>query len=173
MNGINAFATFAGIMVGILLAVILIKAANRDGRFKTEYDERQEVVRGKGFKYSFYTMIILSGVKICLEAGEIELPIHRAVQAFGFMAICVLVYVTYAIMNDAYFGLNNKIDRYILIFAILAVVQTASAVAQGISGELIVDGILGFGGCSIVCAFLFVWIFALMIIKKATDGKEE
>lgn len=173
MNGIIAFATFAGIMVGILLAVILIKAANRDGRFKTEYDERQEAVRGKGFKYAFYTMIALTGIQICLEVGEIELPIHRAVQAFGLMAICVIVYVTYAILNDAYFGLNNKIDRYIIIFALLAVTQIVSAVAQSLSGQLIVDGVLGLGGCSLICAFLFVWIFALMIIKKATDGKEE
>ena len=56
MNGKGA-GFVIGLIVGIILVMVLIKMANKDRRIKTEYDERQEKIRGKAYKYAFYTMI--------------------------------------------------------------------------------------------------------------------
>ena len=52
MNGKGAgFAV--GITVGVILVMVLLKMSNTDKKIKTEYDERQERIRGKAYKYAF------------------------------------------------------------------------------------------------------------------------
>ena len=60
-----------GLIIGLAIAAILIKAANKDGKFKTKYDERQEAVRGKAYKYSFYTLLFFDVLRIIPESGNL------------------------------------------------------------------------------------------------------
>ena len=39
-----------GILVGLLLMVVILKLTKTDGSLKCKYDERQQLVRGKGFQ---------------------------------------------------------------------------------------------------------------------------
>ena len=63
-----------GVMVGLIICVILFKIANSDKKVMTQYDERQEAVRGKAYRYAFYTAMGLEAVGICLEAGDFQFP---------------------------------------------------------------------------------------------------
>ena len=56
MNAVASYGMVFGLMIGLVIAVILLKFANKDHRFKTQYDERQESIKGRGYKYSFYTL---------------------------------------------------------------------------------------------------------------------
>ena len=47
----------AGLIVGLVLVVIIFRIANTDKKIKSEYDERQLRIRGKAYKYAFYTML--------------------------------------------------------------------------------------------------------------------
>ena len=63
----------AGILVGILIAVILVKLFARklhtNGEKKDRYDERQLVLIGKGYKYGFYGILIYNGVYTLISFG--------------------------------------------------------------------------------------------------------
>lgn len=62
--------------VSALLVLLLLKTTKNDGSIKCKYDERQELVRGRGFKYALFTIGAIIGM---------------------------MVYVIYAIWNEAYF----------------------------------------------------------------------
>lgn len=39
-----------GILIGLVLVAILIRYVRTDKKIKAKYDERQELIRGRGFK---------------------------------------------------------------------------------------------------------------------------
>ena len=45
----------AGIICGLIIAVIIIKVCNKNGKFKSDYDERQQIMIGKSYKYAMMT----------------------------------------------------------------------------------------------------------------------
>lgn len=173
MSTAMVLGIISGMIIGVAVALILFTICNKDSKIKTEYDERQEQIRGKGFKYGFFTMFGAIIVMIILKAAEINIPIHDAVILFFIMLTGVAEYVTYTIMHDAYFGINNKINSYMLVFALIALVNVLVTVMNAISGELVVDGVLGLNGINMLCAAMFLWIFIVLVIKKLSDERED
>ncbi len=53
MNAKVSAGMAMGLMVGLVIAVILLKVANKDHKLKTQYDERQELVKGKAINIAF------------------------------------------------------------------------------------------------------------------------
>lgn len=173
MNASVLLGMLSGITVGIIISVLLTILCNKGRKYKTEYDERQQQVRGKGFKYGFFVMLGMLIVFIVVKGAGITIPIHDAVLLFLIAAVGISEYVTYAIMHDAYFGLNNKIDSYLLLFAVIAVINIIGAVLAGLNGTLVEDGVLGLNGINMLCAAMFIWIFLVLVIKKISEEKED
>lgn len=173
MNSESLVGIILGITFGLVLGVLAIAISNKDKKVKTEYDERQQQVRGKGFRYAFFVMMAGIIVLILLKTGEIVLPIHDSVLLFFVMILGVAEYVTYAIMHDAYFGINNSINSYLLIFAFIALINIAVTVASAVEGRLVTDGVLGLAGINMLCGAMFLWIFIVLMIKKASDERED
>ena len=42
-----------GLFAGIVISIVIIRMINKDGKFKTKYDEMQKIARGKAYKYAF------------------------------------------------------------------------------------------------------------------------
>ena len=82
-------ARFTGVLcgfaVGIVLVIIIAKICNRNRKMKTEYDERQNIVRGNGYKYGFYAMMIYAALLVVLGVAEIDLPAESCVTAFSII----------------------------------------------------------------------------------------
>ena len=68
MNGniYKAAGLAVGILVGLIIAAVLIVIANKNRKFKTEYDERQLKVRGDAYRYAFYTVVIWEAILFIL-----------------------------------------------------------------------------------------------------------
>ena len=49
MNAKVSVGMAIGLMVGLVISVILLKVANKDHKVKSQYDERQEMIKGKGW----------------------------------------------------------------------------------------------------------------------------
>nr|MCR4806342.1 hypothetical protein [Lachnospiraceae bacterium] len=81
MNG-RGWGFVAGLMVGLVLVVIFYKIANTDKKIKTEYDERQQRIRGKAYKYGFYTMILYHVLMMGLYLCDITIPVDPYVTEF-------------------------------------------------------------------------------------------
>ena len=53
MNVEMALGMVTGLVLGLILFIIILKVTKKDGKIKCQYDERQELARGKGFKYGY------------------------------------------------------------------------------------------------------------------------
>lgn len=162
-----------GATCGIVFYLIISVLCNKDRKLKVKYDERQQLVRGKCFEYGFFSMIICLVALMIIKAGDIYVPVHDAVLVFFVVMVGVIVNVTYAIMHDAYFGLNTRFNSYLVVLAVAMVINVVSTIIYAVSEGLVIDGVLGCGGVVILSGVFFLWVFIVLIIKKFSDAKEE
>lgn len=172
----------AGFIVGFVLvfAVILIvkklirKHVGGVVNGKCSYDERQEIVRGKAFKYGFFSMMICN---IILGLGpdilETELPMVNSITMFLGVAVGVIVFATYAIWNEGYFGLNERPKGMLMLFAFIAAINAFTSIMNGLDGNLVADGILQMGFLSVICSVMFVIVFGVVLIKSIVRKNED
>lgn len=172
MNLTGLFVTL-GIMVGIAVGMILLSISNKNGKVKTDYDERQEAIRGRGYKYGMYSAWIMLGIYCVCGISEIDVHMETSIAAFIILAVSVIVQFTYAVFNDAYFGKNSDIKRYCIIFGIVGIIDIIGAVGYYKDGLLIENGVLTWRCTSAVVSLMMVILFAELIIKRMLDKKEE
>ena len=158
-----------GIMVGLILCVIWFKFANNNKKVKTDYDERQEMIRNRGYKYAFYTVLFYEALLMILAIGRIELPMSSyAVHFLGIILGCIVL-CEYCVWKDAYWGLNNNRKRYIIIFAFTAALNVIP-IAGGIAGgTLIEDGKIGMPMLNIMVLVMLAVVCITMVIKQIRD----
>ena len=145
-----------GIALGLVIAVLLVKYANKDHAVKSKYDERQEAVRGKAYRYAFYSILIYEALMLVLEVGQISLPLPSYVLHFAGIIVGCLVLAGYSIWNDVYWGLNNTRKRYAVIFLVCAALN-AIPVVFTILGKATFDA---------------AWLNAIVLIMLAVVGIE-
>ena len=162
-----------GLMFAAVLCVILFKFANSNRRIKSEYDERQEALRNKGYKYSFYTVLALEAVMTILSVSEVTFAfpvylIHLGIILAGCLVLCV-----YCIWNDVYWGLNNNRKRYtaiIVIAIVLNIIPIITAITNGeISGQ-------GMDSLPVMNIMVIVWMAIIgvsAIVKKLVKNEDE
>ena len=63
----------SGVLIGLVIAVIVLRFVNKNKKMTAEYDEMQKLVRGRGYMYSFYTVLIYEALMCVLSMG-VELP---------------------------------------------------------------------------------------------------
>ncbi len=161
-----------GIMVGIILAVFIIKAFNKDGKFKTRYDEMQQKVRGKAYMLAFWTIVIYEALMCVLTSSEtFVLPVTNFVLHFTAVIAGVLVQVTYCIWKGAYIGLNTHAARFSIFCILIAVLNLVIGIMALTHGELFVDGKLQDPFINLLIAGLFVVIGVELLIKHFADSK--
>ena len=163
----------AGLMVGLVLVVIFYKIANTDKKIKTEYDERQQRIRGKAYKYGFYTMIFYHVLMMGLYLCGITIPVEPYVaECFGIILGCTVL-GTYCVWNDVYWGLNNDHKRYYIIFGVCLLFNLIPVAVPALTGEFERHG---FGGAPMINLFIMIMMAILLIelgIKHLIDKKKD
>ena len=173
MNYYN-FGVFCGIFFGILLCVIirkLVKAKNCCK--KDEYDERQEILRNRGYRYAYFTSLI-GTVLVLILKGAFEfnnLPGYTFLFA-TVMFVSVGVYVVYCIMNDAYFSLTSNRHRFIILMTILSVFNIVGGIFIVINDrpDLASETLKGY--VNIECGTIFLIVGIAMFVKSRIEKKE-
>lgn len=179
-----------GVVVGILVtiaAMVLIvfaifKLGNKDGRVKTEYDERQKIVIGEGYKYAFWTLaallvVLQIGVEVERDFGESSLiQSSLGPLTFALIIASILVFCVYSIWNGAYWGLNSNKKSYIIILAVIGVVNVFIGVAAIMIDGLVVNGALSGAFVNLTCGLLMAVVLVAAWIKdrieKNSDDEE-
>lgn len=176
MNYYRTMGVITGLMVGLILCVVLFKFANKDKRTKTEYDERQQLVRGKAYTYSFYTMVIAQAVLMVIESFDIDIPMIPFVKYFAVVVVGCIPLAVYSVWNDAYWGLNNDKKRWNLILIIAFAINVLAFVGPVMAGSFLEDGKLGLPFANLMVIVLLVIIVILRIVKDHLDkaaGEED
>ena len=167
----------ADLAFGILFAaaILLIFRKFNKNKLKGTFDERQELVKGRGYKYAMFTLLALITLDLITESfGAFEtLPVTRELVLFFILIVGVLVLAVYCIMNDAYLGVGTNIRTYRALMWIIIVLNGVSAI-MGFRDGAMVDGKLVFGPfVSLLCCLAFVIIGVAFYIKGRSEAAEE
>ncbi len=176
MNGNLAYGL--GFVVGVVIfsAILIIPmliGITKDKKLKRKYDERQEAIRGRGFKAAFYTVIALNMLYATAMMGFEKLPIEPAAMMFIIAVLGVGVYAWYCILNDGYFALNEKVPQTIAAFTAIAVMNLIIGISALLEGDVVVDGVVQFDCMNIVCAIFMIITIAVILIKRSLDKRED
>lgn len=173
MNIFAASGVVVGMLVGVILIVVLFKFANTNHVVKTEYDERQQVLRYKGYMVGFYAAIIYEVIMLLISIAEIEIPAEAYVIHFGAIMAGAMALAIHSIWNDVYWGLNNNTKRYIAVFVILFLINAAAVVRAVMAGTLVEDGKLAAASVNLLVAAMILVIGIVLLIKQAADKKAQ
>lgn len=171
MNPYYALEVLVGVLVGLLL-VVFMKAINRDGKIKTEYDERQKEARGKGYMYGFWAIIIANALLFTFS-NSFDMTVLGSTVYFIPILVGVIVQVTYCIFKDAYIGLNNNMTRFVIIMSIVTVFNLFVGVKAYLDGELIKQGTVSSAFVNVLCGGIFLILTIELGIKKILDSRAE
>ncbi|MCR4907622.1 MAG: hypothetical protein K5985_02255 [Lachnospiraceae bacterium] len=172
MNGIS-LGFVVGLMVAAVIVVCIYKYANKDGKVKTEYDERQKAIRGNAYRYAFYTEIFTQTLILWLLMSKIELPVENYALLFiGIIAGCTVL-AGYCIWKDAYWGLNNNHRRYNIIIIVGIILNIFPVAMQAMSGTLIENGKIGMPMLNITVLVMMAVVYIEILIKRAVSKKAE
>ena len=164
---------FLGILIGLIICFIAFKVMNKNGKIKTEYDERQNEIRGLAYKYGFWTTCGYLGILFILSTLEVDIPITTALLYFIGFVIGAMVVCVYSILKGAYFGLNNIQKRWYIFMAFFMVFNFVVSFVEFKSGDMIIDGKLDLPFVNFICGVMFLIIFVTTYIKKSYDNKQE
>ena len=169
----TGIGVICGIIFGLIISAIIFVICNKNGKMKTNYDERQEAIRGRGYKYAFYASYIYFVIWIVLEMGEIHIPAVTPIIVFGGIVVGILTLGIYTVFKNAYWGTNNDPVKYIVVLGIVTVINLAAGITSAMQGELVVDGVLQFQGLNILCGAMMLCLAVALLIKKFIVKEEE
>lgn len=166
-----------GLAAGIIFALILVIVVWKFNKktMKGQFDERQELVRGRGYKYASFTMLGLITLYLLIEGyGAFEtLPVPRTLALFFIILAGVMVYALYCIKNDSYFGVGTDARTYRAVMWVVIVCNLVSAFS-GFKDGAMEDGKLAFGPCAslLFCISFAAILIALYVKKRISDAEE-
>ena len=171
----NSYA--AGLAFGIVTALIVFALIWKFSKknMKGAFDERQELVRGRGYRYACFTMLGLLVVDLLAESFEAfeTLPVTRTLAIFFIILAGVMVYALYCIKNDSYFGVGTDTRTYRAVMWIVIVCNAVSGFS-GLKDGAMADGKIEFGPCaSLLFCLAFVIIMISISVKQRNMAKEE
>ncbi len=162
-----------GLAVGLLVVAICVAASKKGDEVKNQFDERQELVRGKGFKYGFFTMMIANAALLVLNILEIPLFSNMEVAMTASIVIGVSVFASYCIWNDGYFALNENRKSLLIMFGLIGTLNLVIGIGNIFAGVIMENGAFTFRSTNLFCALMFIVVFIVMLAKHIKDGKEE
>ena len=158
------------IMIGLFIVGVFEVLAFNSKKSKEEYDERQLAVRGRGYAYAYFTVMILSPLHIFTK-DTLSLPVSNDLISVIILFISGIVLNTYIVFNDAYgsYKKNNykkHFITYIIIFLLNAYYLTRSVSDH----TLFKDGVLQFReGINLIVAVAFIILTLNLVIKLIID----
>lgn len=166
--------TNTSIVVLVMSSSIFILLLLISSRSKTlaEYDERQEVIRGRAYKYAFMSVLICSMIfGFILEFTKTSyVSPGSALLITAFLG--ATIFVDACIINDAFYSLNQN-HKWYAIICIIIVVSTGMSVIDAIQSGEFSHKLTYYNAASLLCLILFINILSVMTIKTVITRKED
>ena len=173
MKDITYIAMFLAVIAIIYAIAYTMKKHGKRTSAKGEYDERQERIRGRGYKISFFAYMIEFALLMFSDGVELELPLtNGAIYAIMFV-LPICIFVVYCISKDAFIGVRNNIKRFITIAVVVLIIDIASTIVQSIDGAMIVDGKLTSACIAPATVVLFLVVLIALLVRNNQIKAEE
>lgn len=170
-----SLGVIAGVLfVALICGVVALVASRRGKSAGAQFDERQIVARGKAYRYAFFTVLIY-----LLAWGLFELAAgirlwDTYTGCFLGVFLSVTVFAVVAILNDAYFAVNEKPATYLGLSALIAILNLGTGVWNLYDGDepIIENGVLTYHSVNLLVGGMFLIILIVAAIR-IWQGKRE
>jgi hypothetical protein len=166
---INYFflAGFVTSFIFAILVICLLSLVNNKGKIdKCKYDERQELIRGRGYKYSFFINMVLMVMYFALtqavSSTDTFLEKYSSIILYSIIAIDATVHIVYCIWKDAYFPINKQPVKTLFLFILVALFNLLAFILNDKSVPFF---------CNLICFIMFSILFITLFIKRILDIK--
>ncbi len=162
-----------GAIIGVVFCVIVYAIAQKDNSMKQNYDERQELNRGRGAKYGFYTMFFLNMILFLVEAAGVHLPMSAGLALFISTLVGGCVFAVYCVWKEAYYALNQKAKVFtgtLFVIGIFNLVIGVKAFADGVAFQ---NNQFTLRSLNLFCGIMMIILCGSMLLKKVCKDREE
>ena len=159
------------ILVFLVAFVLIISKLTKNKN--CNFDERQELIRGRAFKYAFFaTLIYEAGYGMVSSLLEKDFMTTSTALLVG-MYISLIIFAVYNIWNEAFFAFNQKPVSYIVIFSITTICSVLSGIDSIKDGSIIENGLLTIDCIGLISSITFATILITMLVKMIINKKAE
>ncbi len=160
-------------VIGVLLFVIILAIVQSENSMKRNYDERQELLRGRGAKYGLISMMFLNAVLYLLESVGVQLPMSAGIAVILSVFVGAGVYAMYCIWMDAYFALNQRTGSVAGGLFIIGVINLVIGTTALLDGGIIQNNQLTERSLNLFCGIMMITLCGSMLLKKVYSDREE
>ena len=165
-----------GILVGIAVAIgifaVIAAIGKKRGR-RGEFDERQELIRGKAYQHAFFAVMLYSALYGLLVVTAERPLMEDGLSALVAMFVGIVVFAVESIARDAFFTAKNRPKSYIILYAAIVLMQIVNIIGNYSEGPFVESGVLTMRVLPIVCAAVFTIVLVAILVKAAQKPKED
>ncbi len=165
-----------GFIVGILVVAavcgIAWKVARKKGLGKGEFDERQQIARGKAGTAAYFTLLIYLALWMILRSLEIPF-FMTGISVFGGALLSIAVFVGYSIFHDAYFKASESPRVWIAVICAVAAVNLGIGIFNLVRQPTIQEKL--YENHNLFVGLLMAAVLVCLLVKRTMDryGEEE
>ena len=162
-----------GAVLGLLLVLLIVTVSRNENAAAKKYDERQIAEQGKAYKYGFFTLFAFFFITMIL--GDVLAQYaEMGLVIFIDLMIGSSVMITYSIMHDAYFRMDESRRFFIIFFAFMAVFNIGIGIVHIIRDEIFENGVLDMtANMNLICGIFILYVMIVLLIKKLRDREED
>ncbi len=171
MNTAMALGFVTGILVVAIVCTVMAKMAKKKGVIgKGEYDERQQIARGKAFTCAYATLLVYLAVWMVFRTMEIPFFTEGVSVILGAL-LSIAVFVGHSIFHDAYFKASESPRTWLIIISGVSLLNLGIGVGRLLRGETIADRL--YNNMNLFVGALFMIVLVCVVVKRAVDRREE
>ncbi len=156
-------------LVFVLVFALIVFLRKKSTTGCEHYDERQQLIRGKGYKISFMTVLILNIIYAMFFYGMTKSIISPQLAIMTISFVGILIYTVYCIFNDAYMQVGQSIGKWVWI--IVFVILSNGYVAFTNMGRIREDGTYAEYGINLLIVVVFTVMLAAILVKHLIDKR--
>lgn len=160
-------------LTSLCLVVLILALISKGPGLRERYDERQELERGRGFKYAFFTMLFYFLIMVFIDASGLPLAADTSLLYCCGVLLGILVYMVYCIWHESYFALNQNMRSVMIALGLIGLSNFLIGLCNLFNGTLVENGRLTFRIMNLLCSFLFFALFLTMLLKKLVSSKSD
>lgn len=123
-------------MIGFFIAVIIViitftslRSSSSQNDKDSFYDERQTLIRGKAYKYAFFTAVILNFIYSLFLYEPTKDTLSPQIAVITITFIAVEVCTVYCILNDAFIRVKQNSRSIFILTGSIAAINFINAAA--------------------------------------------
>ena len=159
-----------GIMMVAVVSAIIAKIVRKNCAGKGEYDERQQIARGKAYTMAYATLLIYLVFWMILRSLEVPFFTQGLSVALG-MLLSIAVFVGYSIFHDAYFKASESPRHWLIIICAAGVLNLGIGAMHLVRETTLQERL--YENYNLFVGLLLVVVLIFIVIKRAIDRRSE